>query len=352
MNSNKLLALAGLGLVSYLAYRTYRARHTYCFRDKTVLITGGTRGLGLLMARQLAREGAQLVVCARDHEEVRRAFNELADRGARVIAFTCDLRSPEQVRTMVDKVRDTFGAVDVLINNAGTIAVGPVETMTLADFHEAMAANFWSAVHTTLEILPDMRARGRGRIVNVSSISGKVSVPHLLPFSASKFALVGLSEGLRAEAAKDGVVVTTVCPGLMRTGSHRNAHFKGHHRAEYALFSLMDALPLVSMNAESAARRILDACRHGEAEVVLSLPAKCLVLLHDLFPGLTQDVNGFVNRLLPGAGGIGSHAVPGYDSESAIVPSVLTALSDRASEENNEMVAQETHSPPPIPAGV
>jgi NAD(P)-dependent dehydrogenase (short-subunit alcohol dehydrogenase family) len=192
-----------------------------------------------------------------------------------------------------------------------------------------------------------MRARGQGRIVNVSSIGGKVSVPHLLPYSASKFALTGLSEGLRSEVAKDGVVVTTVCPGLMRTGSPRNALFKGHHRVEFALFTLMDAFPAVSMNADSAAKRIIEACRYGEAEVVLSLPAKAAVLLHDLFPGLATDLNALISRLLPRGGGIGTRAAPGYASESAVAPSVLTALSDRAAEENNEMVAQ---SPPPIPA--
>src|SRR5204863_2590958 len=128
-------------------------------------------------------------------------------------------------------------------------------------------------VHTTLDVMPDMRARREGRIVNISSIGGKVSVPHLLPYSASKFALVGLSEGLRAELAKDGIVVTTVCPGLMRTGSPRNAQFKGQHRAEYAWFTLSDSMPFFSQSAERAARQILSACRHGEAEVVLSLPA-------------------------------------------------------------------------------
>src|SRR6185503_4123757 len=121
-------------------------------------------------------------------------------------------------------------------------------------------------------VLPEMRARREGRIVNITSIGGKISVPHLLPYSASKFALVGLSEGLRAELAKDGIVVTTICPGLMRTGSPRNATFKGQHRAEYAWFSIGDSLPVTAMSADRAARQILTACKRGEAEVVLSVP--------------------------------------------------------------------------------
>ncbi len=337
MNKQKAMLLAGAGLASWLAYRVYQARTAYCFCDKTVLLTGGTRGLGLVLARQLAHEGAKLAVCARDPEEVRRAREDLTDRGAQVVAQTCDLRYRDQVGAFVDEVRRHFGAIDVLINNAGIIGVGPVETMTREDFYDAMAINYFAAVHTILEVLPEMRQRRAGRIVNITSIGGKISVPHLLPYSGSKFALVGLSEGLRAELAKDGIVVTTVCPGLMRTGSPRNATFKGQHRAEYAWFTLSDSLPIFSISAERAARDILDACRHGKAEVVLSLPAKLGVLLHGIAPGLVSDLCGWVNRLLPGPGGIGSAPAYGWESESPAAPSWLTARTERAARENNEM---------------
>src|SRR5262249_9500692 len=145
--------------------------------------------------------------------------------------------------------------------------------------------------------------RGEGRIVNIASIGGELSVPHLLPYSASKFALVGLSSGLRAELAKDGIIVTTVCPGLMRTGSPWNATFKGQHRIEYAWFSVSDALPVVSLSADRAARQIVAACKRGDAEVILSLPAQLAVLFYGLFPGLTSDLFGLINRFLPGPGG-------------------------------------------------
>src|SRR5205085_11782954 len=137
---------------------------------------------------------------------------------------------------------------------------------------EVMKVHFWAPLHTTLAALPEMRQRRDGRIVNISSIGGKVSVPHLLPYSASKFALTGWSEGLRSELLKDGIYVTTVCPGLMRTGSPRNALFKGKNEAEYAWFSISDALPIVSMSAKRAAQQIVDAAARGAAEVVLSRP--------------------------------------------------------------------------------
>jgi NAD(P)-dependent dehydrogenase (short-subunit alcohol dehydrogenase family) len=338
MKRQNAILMAGVGLASWLAYRSYRA-HGYSFRGKTVLVTGGTRGLGLLMTRRLAREGANLAVCSRDPEEVQQAHDDLSRHGAAVLARACDLRYRDRVGEFLDEVRKHFGPVDVLINNAGVISVGPVEAMTLEDFHDAMAANFFAAVHTILEVLPDMRRRRQGRIVNISSIGGKVAVPHLLPYCASKFALAGFSEGLRAELARDGIVVTTVCPGLMRTGSPRNALFKGQHRIEYTLFALSDSLPGSSMNADRAARKILDACRRGDAELILTLPAKLAAAFHGLLPGLSADVYSWVNRLLPGPGGIGTESQPGWESETALAPSWLTGLTERAARENNEMTA-------------
>ena len=182
-----------------------------------------------------------------------------------------------------------------------------------------------------------MRRRRNGRIVNISSIGGKLSIPHLLPYSCSKFALTGLSEGLRAELAKDGIVVTTVCPGLMRTGSSRHAYFKGKHRAEHAWFSISYALPVISMNAERAARQILDACRQGKAELILTLPAQIAVMLHSLLPGSTVDLLGVINRFLPKPGGIEKQRLTGQESSSTVSPSLLTALNERAARKHNQL---------------
>jgi NAD(P)-dependent dehydrogenase (short-subunit alcohol dehydrogenase family) len=332
-----LLKLAAAGAAGWLAYRLLWPP-SYSLRDRAVLVTGGSRGLGLVLARELARHGARVAISARDDEELGRAVEDLAARGADVLAVTADVRDPAQAAEAVREVVERWGRIDVLVNNAGTITVGPLETMTLADFEAALRVNFWGPLHMTLAALPHMRRQGEGRIVNVSSIGGKVAVPHLLPYTASKFALTGLSEGLRAELAKDNVTVVTVCPGLMRTGSPRNATFKGRHEEEYAWFAVSDALPLLSMSAERAARQIIDALRRGSGEVVLSLPAKALVFFHDLCPGLTADVLALVNRLvLPPPGGIGTGYALGKESESAAAPSLLTALGDRAAARNNEI---------------
>lgn len=309
----------------------------YSFDDKTVLITGGSRGLGLVMARQLVQTGARVVICARDRAELDRAKAELETQDTQVLAIPCDVTDRIQVEQIFQTVRDRFGSVDVLINNAGQIQVAPMELMTLDDYEAAMKLHFWAPLYTTLAVLPEMRQKQSGRIVNISSIGGKICPPHLLPYGASKFALVGLSEGMRAELAADNIVVTTVCPGLIRTGSYHNATFKGQHRKEFAWFSISDSLPLLSMSAEAVARKILVACRRGDAEILISLPTQIGARFHGLFPGVTSDLLSLANRLLPKAGGIGEQPVLGKDSHSSLSPSVLTALSDRAAQQNNQI---------------
>ena len=276
-----------------------RWRTRFELRGRTVLITGGTRGLGLELARQAGLAGARVAVCGRDSDTLDRARETLSQTGADILAETCDVTDRAQVAELIRSVQAAYGPIDVLINNAGTVEVGPVGAMTAVDFERDMATNFWGPLNVILAVLPHMRPRGEGRIVNIASIGGKLSVPHLVPYSSSKFALVGLSEGLRAELRASGILVTTVCPGLMRTGSPRHATFKGQHDAEYTWFNLADNAPLLSMNVARAARRVLSAMQYGKSHVVLSLPAKVADKVHGLFPGLTSDALSVANRFLP-----------------------------------------------------
>lgn len=306
------------------------------YRGKRVLLTGGSRGLGLVLARKLLAQGARLTLCARHADALASAERELKSLGGELAAVCADVTNEAEVTMLVNRANERFGGVDVLINNAGTIEVGPLQSMTLADFDAAMKTHFWGPLYTTLKVLPGMRRRRWGRIVNISSIGGKIAVPHLLPYSASKFALVGLSEGLAAEVRRDNIFVTTVCPGLMRTGSPRNALFKGQHRKEFAWFDLGDAFPASSMNAQRAAGQILRACQYGQAQVILSVQARAAALAHDLFPNLAVDLAAWANRLLPGPGGIGAAAALGRDSESALTRSPLTLLDRSAAAANNQ----------------
>ena len=330
---------ASLMAGSFLASRYFA--DDYDFRRKVVLITGGSRGLGLCMARELAKERARIAIVARHDEEVKNAVHDLASRGAEVLGIPADIRDPAQVRHVVHRVEETLGPVDVLINNAGVISVGPIDHMSHRDFEEALAVHFWAPLYMMETVIPSMRMRRGGRIVNIASIGGKIGVPHLAPYCASKFALVGLSQSLRAELAEDNITVTLINPGLMRTGSHMNARFKGRHTEEFTWFALFDALPLASMNAQRAARKIVAACRRGDAQLTLSIPAKLAVALHNTLPNLMAASMARMNRMLPGVSMLhDTESFSGWESQSKWAPSTLTRLADKATVQNNECLAR------------
>jgi NAD(P)-dependent dehydrogenase (short-subunit alcohol dehydrogenase family) len=310
--------------------------HESAWKGKIVLITGGSRGLGLELARLWARCGARVGICARTADDLHSAIEELQHISDDVFAQPCDVTLKSQVQEFVESARSRWGTIHAIVNNAGIIQAGPVECMTIDDYRQAMDTHFWGPLHMIEAALPDLK-QNQGHIVNIASIGGKISVPHMLPYCASKFALVGLSEGLRAEFSLAGVKVTTVCPGLMRTGSPRNAWFKGKHRAEYAWFNISDSLPLLSINSERAAQKIIHAAARGQAYVSLSVPAKIGIRLHGLFPGITARVLSFINRFLPAPGGIGKQMLDGANSTSKWSPSKWTRLSDEAALRNNEM---------------
>jgi NAD(P)-dependent dehydrogenase (short-subunit alcohol dehydrogenase family) len=319
--------------------RIARNRHAMDFAGRAVVITGGSRGLGLVMARQFAAEGARVVLLARDEGELDRARRLLHEEsGADVTTIRCDVRRRADVRAAVARIFEKFSAVDVLINNAGIIQVGPMDHMGHEDYENAMATHFWGPLHMTLEVMPSMRRRGFGRIVNVTSIGGRIAVPHLAPYCASKFALVGLSDAWRAELDRYGIRVTTVSPGLMRTGSPLNAQMKGNHEAEYAWFAISDSLPGLSTSAENAARQILTACRYGDPELTITLPARLAALADELAPAVVARAMMVANRLLPRpVGPEGDRLKRGRESESRWAPSVATTLTDKAAVLNNEV---------------
>jgi NAD(P)-dependent dehydrogenase (short-subunit alcohol dehydrogenase family) len=331
---------AGLGAV-LVATRLSRARLGISFEGRVVVVTGGSRGLGLVMARMLVDEGARVVLLARDMGELQRAREDLEARGiGEVMTLRCDVRRRADVRAAVDTIVDRWRAIDVLINNAGIIQVGPLEHMGHEDFENAMATHFWGPLHLILEIAPVMRHRRFGRIVNISSIGGKIALPHLAPYSASKFALTGLSDALRAELDPYGIRVTTVAPGLMRTGSPLNAQFKGQHEAEYIWFKVASSIPGVTVGAERAARQILDACRYGDPALTITLQAKLLAAANVVVPATVARAMMLVTRLLPPPGGSSGDALKkGLESEakSKWTPSLVTKLTDNAALANNEV---------------
>ncbi|HEY9049189.1 MAG TPA: SDR family NAD(P)-dependent oxidoreductase [Ohtaekwangia sp.] len=329
----KWLYMGMAGAAWLMAHAIYRQRTAYKFDDKVVLITGGARGLGLVLARKLAAKGAKLVLCSRTESQLQSAETELRQAGADILTVVCDITKPEQVNDMIARIITHYGRLDVLVNNAGIIQVGPAESFTEADYKIAMDTNFWGALYTMLSAIPHFRKQGEGQIVNITSIGGKVAVPHLLPYTASKFALVGLSQGMHASLRKYNIAVTTVVPGLMQTGSPRNIDVKGDYTREYAWFKIAGSLPLVSMRAEKAAEAIIKAISHKQSELVFPLTSKAVTAIQGIAPELLATVMALVDRLLPAAKGMDTHK--GYESESLLSVG-LGKRSTAAAIRNNE----------------
>lgn len=310
------------------------------FDGSTVLVTGGSRGLGLLLAREFARRGAHNVLCARDVDELERARRSIErDFGAQVLARRCDVTRRDEVEELVQAAFLRFGAVDVLANVAGVIQIGPAETMSEDDYRAALDVILWGTIHATRAVVPRMRERGGGRILDVTSIGGVVPVPHLAPYATAKFAAVGFSGAMGVELERHGIRVTTAVPGLMRTGSFVHALAKGQREKEMQWFSLGASLPILSMNAERAARRMVDACAAGRRWITVGAPARVLRLSAALAPGATRAALGKVARVLPGPGraGPGQRAEPGGRHRAGVARSFLTTLGDRAAGRYNEV---------------
>jgi short-subunit dehydrogenase len=307
---------------------------------EVAVITGASRGLGLLLAAELARRGCRLVLCARDIAELNHAATRLRKAGADVTTVACDVTREESSGQLIDAAREHYGRLDILINNAGIIRVGPVQSTSPADYEAALATMAVAPVRLTLAALPVMQAQGHGRIVTITSIGGKLGVPHLLPYSTAKFAAVGFSEGLRAELGRGPVTVTTVVPGLMRTGSHVQAEFAGRRDQEFTWFSLGASLPLISMDAERAARQIVAGMAARRPEIFLTPAGQVAGRLAALAPELTAPVlHAVQNAALPAADD-SSAAEPGAELRPALPASLfraLTSLSRAAAARFNEL---------------
>jgi short-subunit dehydrogenase len=216
--------------------------------------------------------------------------------------------------------------------------------MTVDDIRRVVDVNFFGAVNVMEAVVPGMRGRRSGSIVNVASVGGVVPVPHLAAYCAGKFALNGFSLAVGAELRRHGISVSVVNPGLMRTGSPVNATFKGRTRAEYGWFALSDSLPLVSVSAERAVDDILRACRKRRPFTILSLPAHLGAMARALAPNAVSLIMGLVNGMLPRPTGDRNRYARGHESQSVLVPSAATVLTQNAELRNNEASARRSAS--------
>jgi short-subunit dehydrogenase len=329
------LSAAALGAAAYVISSRREKRD---LTGRVALITGGSRGLGLELARCLARSGCRLILVARSAEELARASRDVANYSVAVETITCDLTRADEITRMLDLAQGIFGRVDILINNAGEITVGPIDVFSESEFREAMDLMFWAGVRTTLGLMPHMIASGDADIVNITSIGGKIAVPHLLPYVAAKFAMTGFSEGLQAELRPRGVHVLTVAPGLMRTGGHLQAKFAGDSPREYRWFALGAATPGLSMGVSRAAHQIVNALRLRKRELIISAQAQAAARIYGAFPELSLGLLEMVERWILPDSKHSSGTKSGHDLEEK-QPALLKALTSvgrRAASSQNQ----------------
>jgi NAD(P)-dependent dehydrogenase (short-subunit alcohol dehydrogenase family) len=290
----KLLKLAlYTGLTAFTVSKVVRYRRRMNFAGRNVLITGGSRGLGLAIAREFANQGARLALLARDPNELEQARSLLYPADVRT--YPCDITDTALLRDTYAQARADLGDIDVIVNNAGSLTVAPESAMTDGDFDLSLRTNYLAPLALIRIALPFMRQRRQGRIINIASIGGKQPIPHMSAYAASKHALVGLSESLRAELVPHNIYVLTVCPGFLDNGAPLSVTYKGHPKQEYRWFADA-AQSKAAADPADIARRIVQSARDGDAALTYPTLAHLQQSLHNLAPGISQELITLLSR--------------------------------------------------------
>jgi short-subunit dehydrogenase len=256
----------------------------------TVLITGASQGIGKATAQLFAQRGYNLVLAARQADRLQAVAQQLKELNVSVLALPTDVQDFSQVEALIDTALKQYGSVDVLVNNAGIYSSGPVEQFSLADWQRVINTNLWGYIHTVQALLPHLLAQGRGTIVNVGSIGGKVPIPYLTPYTTSKFAVSGFTQALHAELAAKGIQVCGIYPNLIRSSFLERAIFEGQTPEDAAArrqqVEQIVQIPLVE-TPEDVAKAIWNAVEHQKAEVLVG-SANLAAAAHSLFPSAMQ----------------------------------------------------------------
>ena len=305
--AKNLAVAAGAGIAAaLLATQAARRARRIDLRGRVVMITGGGRGLGRAIADECLAHGSKLAICGRDAQEIATATAALRARGADILGATCDASDPDQVNAFVQRVIDRFGRIDVLVNNAGTSYVGPAAAMRAEYMEDALRGIFWVQYYPTMAVLPHMRWQGFGRIVCISSIGGKIPVPHMSAYAAGKYALTGWAQTLAAELDAQNIAVSVIAPPPLRNGAALFSYFNGQAEKEFLWFTGMLNLPLMSTTPRRVARTVSDAARHGDPERAVSAYSWLVSRFHGLAPNLMSAILKLYNQLLPAPAGAGS----------------------------------------------
>ena len=240
-----------------------------------MLITGASQGIGLALAEAAAARGARVLAAARNAELLAQLAERVLKRGGTLETVQADVTNPADRERLVDAAREHFGGLDILVNNAGIGATGHFADVSPDRMRKIFEVNFFGLTETTRALLHLLKVGHYPAIVNISSIAGKRGIPARSEYSASKFAVQGFSEALRAELAKDGVDVLVVCPGLTQTNFSQNM-------IEQKALVPLDHMR--GMTAEQVAAATLRAIEKGKNETILTFKGKLITLVSRFFP--------------------------------------------------------------------
>ena len=251
------------------------------FKNKVILITGASSGIGKQSALEFARLGANIILVARRKEKLDEIANQLKSFNVSVLVCKCDVSDKEQVKEMSKTVLEKFGSVDVLVNNAGFAIYGSVNDLSIDEIESQMETNYFGMIYCIKNFLPSMLEKKSGHIVNVASVAASFGLPGIASYCASKFAMLGFSEGLKHELSGTGVGITVVSPIMVRTDFF-----------DHPSFEKMPKYSPTSLSSKTVAKAILKAANSPRLEIIVPSVVRSAVWLKHTFPYFINPIMG------------------------------------------------------------
>lgn len=248
---------------------------------KVVVITGASRGIGKETALAFARKKATVVLASRDEKKMREVAGEIQKLGSQSLAIPTDVSVESSCRNLIERTMAAYGRIDVLVNNAGYGHYASVERLNMDDLEAIFRTNLFGSLWCIQAVLPHMKARRTGHIVNVSTVIAERSVPYMSAYCMTKFAMNAMDESLRLEVRKHGIDVSLVCPGLTKTDFQTNA-------GKVDFKAPVDNAK--GMSPQKVGQKILEAVETRRRRVYLTTPGKLIVLLQRIWPGLVDEI--------------------------------------------------------------
>ncbi len=243
------------------------------FKNKVILITGASSGIGKETAIEFAKLGANIILVARKKDKLEQVANELKKFNVLILVCQCDVSKKDQVKEMSKIVLEKFESIDILINNAGFAIYGSVSDLTIDEIESQMETNYFGMVYSIKNFLPSMLKKKSGHIVNVASVAASFGLPRIASYCASKFAMLGFSEGLKHELKNTGVGITVVSPIMVRTNFF-----------EHPPFEKMPKFFSTSLSSKTVAKTILKASNSSRLEIIVPSVVRGAVWMKQTFP--------------------------------------------------------------------